>query len=282
MRNQFHPQHVIRPQHQMMKIVYLLVIGLCFSQAFDAPRFELSEEMRSINMAYHNGQIDGTVKTYAFVWANGSSGQVNTTLIAQLKTQLTAYLTARTTSTFRQCDRLNAICYQCENGAANVSSATIDVMVSAKLYGQSNNMLDIVSEQLDLNTFTIQQSDNTPVWVPSLSCRATPSCFPNSTSQLIRVELQGDRRLTFKRQFGSGGAQLLIHRINTGAYYTYFPASEAGVKILVMNNGANLVPDSILEDFSLTGIFCFSSKRSVVYYQSRGLPLVDSPADASP
>ena len=267
----------------MIKSIFaLLILGFCLCQAFDAPRFEISEEMRSINEDYHNNVIDGTVKSNAFKWANGATGLINFTLIAQLKVQLAAYLTAHTTSTFRQCDRLNSICYECENGAVNVSSATIDTMVSAKLYGQSNNMMDTVSEQLDLNTFTLKQSDNVPVWVPSLACRATPSCFPNSTSDLMRVELQGDRRLTFKRQIVSGGVQILIHRINTGAYYTYFPASEAGVKILVMNLGDNLVPDSILENFALTGIFCFSSKRSIVYYESRGLALYDSPANASP
>jgi len=259
-----------------MKIVFLVgVLLFSFVTAdFDAPIFEVSEEMRSVQNDYH-GFVDGLVSHNAFKWSNAgtTNGSVNNGVIAAMTANLTAKLESITTPTFRQCDRLSSTCYQCENGAQNVSIASVQTLVVAKLYGQSNNIHDTDSEKLSPLTYTIGSYTTASVETATLACRATPGCFPGSHSQTILGTLQGKRILTFKRVAGA----MLIDRINTGAYYSYFSKDEAGVKIYVVNDGEMMVPDSIIES-SLTGIFCVSSKRSVTYYTQRGLPLMDDPS----
>jgi hypothetical protein len=254
-------------------LVFLLAVSVAAAN-FDAPNFEDSEEGRSVNSAYHNGVVDAIVCNNAFLWSNSSSGTVNLATLAQMTTSLTVVLSAITTASFRQCDRLSAICYQCENGAANVSVASIGVLVAAKLFCQANNNLDSFTQRVDSQTFTLLQNTEAIVWTAKPACRATPGCYPAGTADLMLGTLQGARQLTFKRVAG----QVLLDQINTGARSTYFSSAEAGFRLLSINYGEVLVPDSIIGDRSLTGIFCLPAKRSPVFYSTRGLPLLDDPS----
>ena len=235
----------------MVKLVLLLALVIAVANAFNAPLFEVSEQMRNTNIDYH-GFVDSLAWSNAFQWANCTTGTVNAAVIGNMFAQLSAKLTSITTSTFRQCDRLTSSCYQCQNGAYNVSFDTVNTLVASKLEGQDNNMMDSVTEKIDFGTYTLLYNTNTPVTTANLACRATPSCFPCSYVDTINGVLQGQRRLTFK--FTTDG--LLIHRINTGARYVYYTQNEAGIKVFTPNNGAQLVPDSIMENFSLVGFFC--------------------------
>ena len=253
-----------------MKFLFATLLALVVAaNAFDSPNFLNSEEMRFVNNDYHDF-VDSIVWNNAFQWSNCGTGSVNFTRLAIMQSQLTAKLSNITTSTFRQCDRLSATCYQCENGAANVSAASIGVLAGAKLYAQANDDLDSVSEKLDSHTFTLSYNTHVPVVTATLACRANATCFPCSYSQTIKGELQGLRKITFKSNPDNTDPQVLIHRINTGARYTYFSRDEAGFRILSVINGDQLVPESIMEDFSRTGVFCVSSKkRSIIYAGGR-------------
>jgi len=241
----------------MMKLLFILALAfpLALVGASNPPPFQISEQMRYTNIDYHNF-VDSLAWTNAFQWANCSTGALDLDLLASMQAQLTAKLSSITTSTFRQCDRLSAACYDCENGAANVSADTIDTLILAKLEGQDNNMLDSVSDTVDTVTYTLLYNVMTPVVTASLACRANPECYPCSYATTIYGTLQGKRKLTFKLTAGG----LLVDRINTGARFTYFSSAEAGVKVFSAINGQQLVPDSIMDNFSLVGEFCVTPK----------------------
>ena len=250
--------------------VFLALLACAF--AYNAPPSHVAEEVRFINLELH-GIVDQLVWGNAFKWSDAATGTVNTAVLAQIEVDFTAALDARTTSTFRQCDRLNSICYQCENGGANVSKASVELLRNAKLFGQENNHLDASVNEVGTQTYQLFSNTRVPVWTPNAFCRTNATCFPSVTSQLVQGMLQGSRMLTFKKVNGT----YLIDRINTGARSTYFPSYEFGVKVLSVNYGMQLVPTDILDNYNLTGIFCFPSKRSIVYYTHRGLPLIDEP-----
>jgi len=241
--------------------------------AYNAPPPHVSEEMRFVDRNLH-AFVDNLVRTNAYQWSNAATGNLNQAVLAQMRESFNQALGSITTSNFRQCDRLNMFCYQCENGAANVSAASVAFMVSAKLFLQKNGEPGSSVEEVGSLTYELLSNTDVPVWTASLACRANQSCYPSSDAQLMRGELVGSRKLTFKKE----GNLYLINRINTGAMYTYFPSYEAGIEIFNVNRGPlELVPESIMEDFSMTGVFCIFAKRSIVYYLYRDLPFMGDP-----
>ena len=271
-----------------MKLVFsgicaiVLVLATLSRADFDAPTFETSEEMRRILNDYY-GFLDDLTYSSAFKWFNGASGTPNTTVLAQMQSSMVAFITARTTTTFRQCNRLTENCFACQNGAANVSAAELGAVVGAKLVAIDHDRMDADSQKTGPQTFTLRQNVVAPFFTAKLPCRAVSTCFPNAStpSQLAKGELHGPLLVTFKRVSGS----LFIDRFNLGSRYSFISASETGTGVAaeVLNYGPTLVPDSVMDNTALVGVFCLApSKRrnvadSVVYYTHYGLPLLDTP-----
>jgi len=259
-------------------IALLVLFGVAgLATCFDAPIYEYAAEADSINNKYHKF-VDNIVWGNAFKWANASTGSLNFGVLAAITASFAAELGAITTDTFRQCDRLTPICYICEDGAANVASSSVQFLVIPKLMGQDNNILNTDIEKLDTQTFVLTSNLYVPYFTASLACRANSTCYPANMAETIRGILQNPRQLTFQLTSGPGGLKLLIDRINTGSRYNYYPKDEAGVRVLSVNFGQELVPDSVF-DSGLTGVFCIpEATSSRVHAKVRHYTYADLPA----
>lgn len=244
----------MRISFAFVAIALFALVGLAVAD-FDAPLFQFAEEARFDSLDFHKN-VDNLAWSNAFKWADCSTGALNPVLLAQMTANFTAFLTPITTSTFRQCDRLSSICYDCENGAAAVAADSVGILVAAKLELQDNDIMDTNTRKITSTSFVLEGNVQTIIQTASLACRVNPTCYPCNASQTILGTLQGPRRITYKLTLSGGEIKPLIDRINTGARFTYYSAAEAGVKVLSVNTAAEYVPDSIIENTALTGVFC--------------------------